>query len=342
MSLGIKTENSRQVVHSVRVKSETPTLITKSIIQNGTYLASGDNADGYDSVTVNVAPTLISKSIIQNGTYLASSDNVDGYNSVTVNVAPDVTLDDFVMCGGRSYRHDSTWVPKIYSVNKNANKYIWSTDASEIVVVSKNDTTEWIKSGLSLFTQYKLQYASGNYISFNGDTPPTFASNGGYGTFTLNGVDGLEWHILNNSISYPPALSEFSQIGVYDIPEYMPVEKILNLNISNTDNLLMINVGGLGFTYVIIPLGYEMTVTTYGTNYRLNFPNACSWFYASLFGSKVISNTVKENGYVGRYTSIDISSLDTLRNWSSAHTFDFVYNGEILQAANCSISDFII
>lgn len=33
----------------------TPTLITKSITQNGTYNASSDNADGYSSVTVNVS-----------------------------------------------------------------------------------------------------------------------------------------------------------------------------------------------------------------------------------------------------------------------------------------------
>ena len=33
----------------------TPTLITKSITQNGTYNASSDSADGYSSVTVNVS-----------------------------------------------------------------------------------------------------------------------------------------------------------------------------------------------------------------------------------------------------------------------------------------------
>lgn len=33
----------------------TPTLITKSITQNGTYNASSDNADGYSSVVVNVS-----------------------------------------------------------------------------------------------------------------------------------------------------------------------------------------------------------------------------------------------------------------------------------------------
>lgn len=31
-----------------------PTLITKQITENGTYVAESDNADGYSQVTVNV------------------------------------------------------------------------------------------------------------------------------------------------------------------------------------------------------------------------------------------------------------------------------------------------
>lgn len=46
-----------------------------------------------DDVTIDytggTAPTLISKSINENGTYNASSDNADGYSSVTVNVPSD-------------------------------------------------------------------------------------------------------------------------------------------------------------------------------------------------------------------------------------------------------------
>ena len=39
---------------TVAVPTPTPTLVTKTITQNGTYNASSDNADGYSSVTVNV------------------------------------------------------------------------------------------------------------------------------------------------------------------------------------------------------------------------------------------------------------------------------------------------
>lgn len=38
----------------VNINASAPTLVTKNIIQNGTYNASGDNADGYSAVTVAV------------------------------------------------------------------------------------------------------------------------------------------------------------------------------------------------------------------------------------------------------------------------------------------------
>lgn len=59
---------------------------TKSITANDT----GIDVTNYASVDVavpSVSPTLITKSITENGTYNASSDNADGYSSVTVNVS---------------------------------------------------------------------------------------------------------------------------------------------------------------------------------------------------------------------------------------------------------------
>ncbi len=61
-------------------------LITKAINENGTYLASDDDADGYLSVIVEVTPNVESKEITENGTYNASDEGLDGYESVTVNV----------------------------------------------------------------------------------------------------------------------------------------------------------------------------------------------------------------------------------------------------------------
>ena len=59
---------------------------TKSITANDT----GIDVTNYANVDVavpSVSPTLITKSITQNGTYNASSDSADGYSSVTVNVS---------------------------------------------------------------------------------------------------------------------------------------------------------------------------------------------------------------------------------------------------------------
>ena len=58
---------------------------TLSITENGTT-----DVTNYASVNVavpSISPTLITKSITENGTYNASSDNADGYSSVTVNVS---------------------------------------------------------------------------------------------------------------------------------------------------------------------------------------------------------------------------------------------------------------
>lgn len=64
-----------------------PVLIDKEIVENGTYHATDDSADGYANVTVSVPESvIIKKSITENGTYQASEDNADGYSEVIVDV----------------------------------------------------------------------------------------------------------------------------------------------------------------------------------------------------------------------------------------------------------------
>ena len=54
--------------------------------ENKTYTAPSGKA--YSPVTVTVpGPTLITKTVTDSGIYAASSDNADGYSSVTVNIA---------------------------------------------------------------------------------------------------------------------------------------------------------------------------------------------------------------------------------------------------------------
>ena len=76
---------------SAKVISESDaTLISKSITENGTYIAIDDSADGYSSVQVDVpgsSATLITKSISVDGTYYATADNADGYSCVIVSTS---------------------------------------------------------------------------------------------------------------------------------------------------------------------------------------------------------------------------------------------------------------
>lgn len=75
--------------------SSSATLTTKTITSNGTYNASSDSADGYSSVTVNVAPSLQAKTNISPTTssQTISADNgYDGLSSVQINAMPSMTL----------------------------------------------------------------------------------------------------------------------------------------------------------------------------------------------------------------------------------------------------------
>lgn len=83
------TLNSEAIANIAAVAdsiSPDPTLITKSIFNNGTYNASSDDADGYSSVTVNVpAPTLTGFE----DTTIAGNNNyavVGYYNNTPTNI----------------------------------------------------------------------------------------------------------------------------------------------------------------------------------------------------------------------------------------------------------------
>lgn len=71
--------------------ANSPALVSKTVNQNGTYIAADDNANGYSQVTVNVASTPLDDLLVtQNGTYVPTQGH--GFNEVDVNVEP--ILDD--------------------------------------------------------------------------------------------------------------------------------------------------------------------------------------------------------------------------------------------------------
>jgi len=81
----------------VRSLAKTPTPTPKDntqITENGNYNIVNNSFMGYNDISVNVEGsgsdvTLIEKSVIENGEYLASADNADGYSKVTVSVSSD-------------------------------------------------------------------------------------------------------------------------------------------------------------------------------------------------------------------------------------------------------------
>jgi len=102
-----------QMAMAISALPDPPTLISKSIIQNGLYNPSSDNADGYNNITVSVSNSytiedegkivqngalvshvLISKTISENGEYNPANDNADAYSNVVVNIAGGFDIGD--------------------------------------------------------------------------------------------------------------------------------------------------------------------------------------------------------------------------------------------------------
>lgn len=89
---------------SVNVSAQSPVLVTKNITANGTYDASGDNADGYSSVTVSV-PT---GSFNCKAFPLTLSENVSG-RQLVINSDGDADI--------AAHRNDSSFVVGIMALN---------------------------------------------------------------------------------------------------------------------------------------------------------------------------------------------------------------------------------
>lgn len=166
------------------------TLTAKSIVANGTYTASSDNADGYSSVTVTVPQsTLTTKSITANGTYNAQDDNADGYSSVTVNVSGG-GLPSYMSVSDLTINADAESIEFNYDATKTP-LFIVATD-------SDPDTESRGYSVLGISAQKKntddtficYQYANNYQGAVAGGTYGTCVLDSNTGKVTLTGRGG--------------------------------------------------------------------------------------------------------------------------------------------------------
>lgn len=126
--------------------SGTPTLITKSITQNGTYLASTDNVDGYSEVTVNVSGggsgkyQLLQRIIDDNGNQIGTVSGffIDGND-----------VEYAVVCLDATYRNSSAqWASATGNVTNMplySNWTIWeapetATENTTLILASKTSS----------------------------------------------------------------------------------------------------------------------------------------------------------------------------------------------------------
>ena len=167
MSLGVKTANGIQRIHSVRVK---PTTTTKTVTANGTYTASTDGVDGYSSVTVNVPipPTQIEEfplgNIIEHYYIDANSGTLNYYADESATDFLEVDSDHYYAFSGEWGTHGGAWDPNC-NARYNANKqYISGFSFSGItwmgfVLLSFSSNVKYIRvsQATELFTQYKTK-----------------------------------------------------------------------------------------------------------------------------------------------------------------------------------------
>ena len=171
------TNRFTEVNDTLSILLKGPTLITKSIIQNGTYSAEDDNADGYSEVTVTVpnsysaqdegkvvssgaliSQTAYSSTITENGTYDTTLNN-----SITVDVSSETnwlktpTLGRCIPTCSK-IKNVRMWTAKSWSGLTNfSGQYIWTdgeniyfSSGSEQYVLDKSTSTWSAKTWSSL------------------------------------------------------------------------------------------------------------------------------------------------------------------------------------------------
>lgn len=132
MGFGIKTANGIEPIYSTVIK--TSTLTTKTITQNGTYSAVNDNADGYNTVTVNV-PTVPVRHWAQVFDASEAIPNEELKSDGTTQYSSGFYVSDYIdLTGATKFRKIITSGERIcfYDENKNFTSTSTSSDVSYV------------------------------------------------------------------------------------------------------------------------------------------------------------------------------------------------------------------
>lgn len=114
---------------------------TASFSSNGTYTASDYNVDGFSSVTVNTpVPTYKTKTITANGEYLAITDGVNGFDKVIVST-PVKTFKTKSITANGTYKASSDSVDGFSEVTVSVDPNIQPTPKSVTVVAGTGVAT---------------------------------------------------------------------------------------------------------------------------------------------------------------------------------------------------------
>ena len=130
-------------------------------------------------------PTLITKSITQNGTYYASDDGADGYSSVTVNASGGVSktlLYTFNLSQGGAWLNTQA---DVTDIDMFMFERVDSSDVNNQTIIKKDDIAVYT-GGSDVYTVVYKQngkemncriYNNILYVSYNGTGSPSYVTN---------------------------------------------------------------------------------------------------------------------------------------------------------------------
>ena len=201
-------------------------LNAKTITENGSYIASDDNLDGYSGVLVDVqTANLDIKTITENGEYLASDDDLDGYSKVVVNVSDPGELpympkdpfdgDNATYCNITPYSPRSGW----YTDDATGNLYSY--------LKFKNNATTGHEGVCFSLNSFNLTSGNQYKISFN--------LTAGAGTSWLS---GYQYGLKYSPTQIPSSSSSFDLVADVSFERTTETQSVEMVFTASTENYI--------------------------------------------------------------------------------------------------------